>query len=168
MSIPKRSTSDYINSVMNQPLYQQAVLNSRNVSPDKRAIGSRNEVLGKLVSNERDRLFKQDVRGEELATRRDELGWQKSMFEKKMALAQQKLKFSEKQNKLANTLGGLSVLTTAGSMYGDYRDNKKAEQEHKNKSFLFGELYGMNDNMSDEEYALAFNRLPKNYRAGIK
>ena len=146
MTIPKRSTSGIINSVMNQPLYQQAILNAQNPGQDKRAVGSRNAVLGQAVRGERDRLLGMDIKGSELAMRKDKLGFARQIAAKKNAMAQERMDMEKRSNKLATTLGGLSTIATG---FGSYNQWKKDRVE---------------DKRADELYAMYFNALPKEQR----
>ena len=160
MSIPKRSTSGIINSVMNQPLYQQAILNAQNPGQDKRAVGSRNAVLGQAVRGERDRLLGMDIKGSELAMRKDKLGFARQIAAKKNAMAEEKMKIEKKSNSLAYTLGGLSTVASGFSGYSDWKKDKKADERWEEE---------MNIRQPHRQRAKRFNdEYFKNYDPGYK
>lgn len=153
MAIPKRSTSGIINSVMNQPLYQQAVLNAQNVGQDKRAVGSRNATLGKLVRGERERLLGLDIKGDELAMRKDKLGFARQIAAKKHALAQDRLAMQKRSNKLALTLGGLSTVASGFSSYNSWKKDKAAATRHNDVMSLYeaNNRRAMNQRISNDQ-----------------
>ena len=133
MTIPKRSTSGIINSIMNQPLYQQAILNSQNVGQDKRAVGSRNVTMGKLIRGEHERLLGMDIKGSELAMRKDKLGFARQIASKKNALAQDAFKEQQKSNQMALVLGGLSTVATGFGSYNKWKKDKVADRRHEER-----------------------------------
>ncbi len=159
MSIIKRSTSGIMQNVMNQPMYQQMVLNAQNVGQDKRAVGSRNSVLGGLVRSESKRLLNSDIVGSNLAMRKDKLGFAKQMAAKQNALAQAKMDDERKRSKLTNTLG---LLSTGATGFGNYNKWKKDRAATKRADDLY--------NMQVDYYkphkreADAFNALPRKQR----
>ena len=137
MAIPKRSTSGIINSVMNQPLYQQAILNSQNVGQDKRAVGSRNATLGNLVRGEREKLLGMDIKGSELAMRKDKLGFARQIAAKKHALAQDQLATQKRSSKLAFTLGGISSIASGFGAYQGWKQDKAATARHEDMMSVY-------------------------------
>ena len=146
MSIPKRSTSGIINSVMNQPLYQQAILNAQNVGQDKRAVGSRNAVLGKAVRGEGDRLLGMDIEGSKLAMRKDKLGFARQIAAKKNAMAEEQLKMNRHSSKLATILGGVSTVASGFGAYQGWKQDKAAEQRHKDLIGMYDRDYKSRQN----------------------
>jgi len=139
MSIPKRSTTGIMQSLYNQPLYQQALLNNRNVGQDKRAVGASNEMLGKAVRGERTRLEGLDQTGYELADRKSKLGFAKQIRAKKYAMALDKMKTQKKSDKLAYILGGASTVASGFGAYTGWRDRDVASNRHDD---IMRMLYG--------------------------
>ena len=131
---------------MNTPMYQQMVLNAQNQGQDKRAVGSRNDVLNQAVRSEGERLFNLDVTGDQLATRRDKLGFARQIASKQHALAQTKMKERQRQSDLAFKLGMASSVATGFGAYNQWNKDRRSNRR------------------DDELYAMYFNALPRQQR----
>jgi len=136
-TVPKRSTSGIMSSVMNQPMLQQQILNERNIGQDKRAVGSRQQVLGQAVRGERSRLLEMDKAGLALKSRRDKLGFSRQIFQKRHSLALDKMKRDRRSNKLATMLGGVSTVASGFNIFSTRRKEAKRTQEHKELMNLY-------------------------------
>ena len=118
--IPKqRSTSNVLQNIMNQPVFQRAMQRGGTVGRDKRAVGAQDQMLGGFVRQERQRLAKLDEAGYQLAGRRERLGWQRQIASKRDALVARRMKSQEEQSKLAMTLGAVSTVASGfGAVQG--------------------------------------------------
>ena len=124
-------------SIMNTPALQQAALNAQNVGQDKRAVGSRNAMMNKLVRSEGSRLHAMDVEGDRLATRKDKLGFAKQIATQKHAMALDRMKQKRKSDSLANVLGGFSTLATGIGGYQNWRARGIATQRHEDMMNIY-------------------------------
>lgn len=145
MALPKRSTGMIMQSIMNTPALQQAALNAQNVGQDKRAVGSRNTMLNKLVRSEGSRLHEMDVVGDRLASRKDKLGFAKHIASQKHAMALDSMKRKRKSDSLAFKLGIGSTIASGIGGYQAWRNRKTETKQHNERyAMWFNDQYGGN------------------------
>ena len=127
-------------SLYNQPIYQQAILNARGgKGRDNRAVGAEREVMGKALRGERERFLGLDIEGSRLAGAKDRLGFAREISTQQNAMARRQLHESKRSDRRATILGGLSTVATGFGNYQNWQRRGTASQRHDDIMRL---LYG--------------------------